>query len=147
MPFANSAQKLERIIFGDSDSDSDSEVKLDALLAQAGTSCKALMAQSKAGRRIAGNKRVARYRELQGFNGAGTVMQSICACPALRQTSFEELRVECYLQTLIARGTKPDLVDPVSTPWAVIPPVFNAFKDDSDDQDADMFLSDVIMGD
>lgn len=48
---------------------------------------------------------------------------------------------------MVARGCKPDPVDPLLTPWAVIPPVFNAYKDDGEDEDADLFLSEVVMTD
>ncbi|PPQ92419.1 hypothetical protein CVT25_008640 [Psilocybe cyanescens] len=122
------------------------------VLARNGTSRKQLRASQhtpKSERMIAGNKRVAKYRTIQGYKaGGGQVLQSITATPALKQSSFEELRVECYLQSFIAKGCSPSPVDPIKTPWNVIPPMYNAFVDTIEDEDdADLFLSDVIMKD
>jgi hypothetical protein len=47
--------------------------------------------------------------------------------------SFQELRVECYAQSLVAQGKTPASVDAVTTPEAVIPPLFNAYPDETDD--------------
>lgn len=45
---------------------------------------------SKSERRIAGNKRVEKYRSTQGYKpGDGQVLQSITASPALKHSSFE----------------------------------------------------------
>ncbi|KAF8911585.1 hypothetical protein CPB84DRAFT_1842075 [Gymnopilus junonius] len=147
MPFQQSVHLCENIsvaiFYEDLVDRPDQTTDLDKLLAHAHTSRKTLLAHSKAGRRIAGNKRVAKFRENQGYSGTGQVLQSITAWPALQYSSFEELRLECYLQTKIARGCKPDPVDPTATPWAVIPPVFNAYKDDSKDEDA----GEVVMTD
>ncbi|XP_006455469.1 hypothetical protein AGABI2DRAFT_194991 [Agaricus bisporus var. bisporus H97] len=80
-------------------------------------------------RAIAGSQRVYRFREMQGVHigkGGGEVLQSITAAPALGHNSFEELRVECYLQSRFATGSYPKAVDPTKTPWKVIPPMFNA---------------------
>ncbi|KAH9485641.1 hypothetical protein JR316_0002551 [Psilocybe cubensis] len=103
----------------------------------------------RSGRVVAGNKRVAQYRNTQGYkSGGGQVLQSITATPALNHSSFEELRVECYAQSQIAKGCPPSVVDPVKAPWAVIPPVYNAFLDTSDDQkETDTVLTDVTMKD
>lgn len=64
---------------------------VDGLLAHGHASRKALLTPSKAERRIAGNKRVARFREKQGYDGSGQVLQSISAWPALKHLSFEVL--------------------------------------------------------
>ncbi|KAF9563515.1 hypothetical protein CPC08DRAFT_816599 [Agrocybe pediades] len=109
-------------------------------------------------RKISGNKRVARYRETQGYN-PGTlssggdissveVFQSITAKPGLQHVSFEELRCECYLQSLIATKNTPQPVDPQ---WPnVFPPLFNAHKVvtlEEEEESADFWLSEVIMSD
>ncbi|KAF9222360.1 hypothetical protein BS17DRAFT_809429 [Gyrodon lividus] len=47
--------------------------------------------------------------------------ESIVAAAGLSSWSFEELRVECYAQSFIARGTKPA---PAVTPSLTIPPAF-----------------------
>ncbi|KAH0828994.1 hypothetical protein J3R83DRAFT_2443 [Lanmaoa asiatica] len=47
--------------------------------------------------------------------------ESITAAEGLSAWSFEELRVECYAQSLVARGTKPP---PVVRPALAIPPAF-----------------------
>ncbi|KAF8441295.1 hypothetical protein L210DRAFT_3536847 [Boletus edulis BED1] len=47
--------------------------------------------------------------------------ESITAANGLSAWSFEELRVECYAQSLVARGTKPS---PVVQPSLAIPPAF-----------------------
>ncbi|KAJ6533980.1 hypothetical protein DFH09DRAFT_1405742 [Mycena vulgaris] len=53
----------------------------------------------------------------------GEVFQSITAIPGLECTSFEELRLETYLQSLIATGTaRPQ---PAFAPALVIPPAFS----------------------
>ncbi|KAF8963645.1 hypothetical protein BDZ97DRAFT_1919641 [Flammula alnicola] len=96
----------------------------------------------KSQRRIAGNKRVAQFRTTQGYRGAGRVLQSITATPGLSHWSFEELRLECYLQSSVARGCPPTAVDPVATPWAVIPPLFNAFKDEKHEEYGDDVMKD-----
>jgi len=87
-------------------------------------------------RRIAGSKRVERYQREHGCDqgsGQGLLLQSITAQPALSSRSFEELRVECYAQSLVAQGRSPASVDAVATPEAVIPPLFNAYLDENDD--------------
>ncbi|KAJ7716394.1 hypothetical protein DFH07DRAFT_1068390 [Mycena maculata] len=52
----------------------------------------------------------------------GEMFQSITAIPGLESTSFEELRLETYLQSLVATGTArpPD----AAAPALVIPPAF-----------------------
>lgn len=35
--------------------------------------------------------------------------------------------MDCYMQSQLATGSPPKAVDPGKTPWAVIPPAFNAF--------------------
>jgi len=89
-------------------------------------------------RRIAGSKRVERYKREHGqsagnCSGQGPLLQSITAHPALSTRSFEELRVECYAQTFITQGKPPPPVDAVVTPGAVIPPLFNVYSDETDD--------------
>jgi len=82
-------------------------------------------------RYIAGSKRVHRFRETQGICVAQKgreILQSITAVPALGHQSFEELRMECYMQCQLATGSSPRAVDPVKSPWEVIPPAFNAFS-------------------
>ncbi|KAJ7286820.1 hypothetical protein C8J57DRAFT_1652119 [Mycena rebaudengoi] len=50
--------------------------------------------------------------------------QSITAIPGLGSTNFEELRLETYMQSLVATGTaRPH---PAFSPAAVIPPAFSA---------------------
>jgi len=102
-------------------------------------------------RRIAGSKRVARYQSRQGYKGSGRILQSITAHPALSTRSFEvchyffsiqviqhellvqELRLECYAQSVVAQGRPPASVDAARMPAAVIPPLFNAYLDETDD--------------
>ncbi|KAJ7650989.1 hypothetical protein FB45DRAFT_889279 [Roridomyces roridus] len=63
----------------------------------------------------------------------GEMFQSITAIPGLESTSFEELRLETYLQSLIATGTaRPP---PASAPALVIPPAFQAQFCESRDED------------
>lgn len=91
---------------------------------------------AKGPRRIAGSKRVERYQREHGCDqgsGQGLLLQSITAQPTLSSRSFEELRVECYAQVLVAQGRSPASVDAVATPEAVIPPLFNAYLDENDD--------------
>ena len=45
----------------------------------------------------------------------------------------QELRIECYAQSLIAQGKSPASVDAVTSPEAVIPPLFNAYPDETED--------------
>ncbi|KAF7289172.1 hypothetical protein MIND_01378300 [Mycena indigotica] len=53
----------------------------------------------------------------------GEIFQSITAIPGLETMSFEELRLETYLQSLIATGSaRPQ---PAFTPAMVIPPAFS----------------------
>ncbi|CAK5264466.1 unnamed protein product [Mycena citricolor] len=94
-------------------------------------------------RRIAGARRVARAAsatlppktpdvEMQTQGGhapkrqmpEGELFQSITAITGLESTSFEELRLETYLQSLIATGSaRPQ---PASAPALVIPPAFSS---------------------
>ncbi|KAK7057817.1 hypothetical protein R3P38DRAFT_2843163 [Favolaschia claudopus] len=73
-------------------------------------------------------------------NGAnvteGELFQSITATPGLESTSFEELRLETYLQSLVATGTaRPQ---PAFAPPLVIPPAFAAqFIEHDDDNHSD----------
>ncbi|KAF8806635.1 hypothetical protein BYT27DRAFT_7038090, partial [Phlegmacium glaucopus] len=80
-------------------------------------------------RRIAGSKRVARYLNKQGYKCSGHILQSITAHPALSTRSFEELRLECYTQSVIAQGRPPASVNAEATPAAVIPPLFIPYHD------------------
>ncbi|KAF9445485.1 hypothetical protein P691DRAFT_265262 [Macrolepiota fuliginosa MF-IS2] len=103
-------------------------------------------------RPIAGSKRVYRFRETQGLHVGQAhreVLQSITASPALGHISFEELRTECYMQSKLATGSPPKPVDPTKTPWAVIPPAFNAFPVISELQNlsAGDYPTDVVMSD
>ncbi|KAF7288440.1 hypothetical protein HMN09_01396700 [Mycena chlorophos] len=53
----------------------------------------------------------------------GEMFHSITAIPGLQTTSFEELRLETYMQSLIATGSaRPQ---PAYTPAVVIPPAFS----------------------
>ncbi|KAJ7099301.1 hypothetical protein B0H15DRAFT_819808 [Mycena belliarum] len=70
----------------------------------------------------------------------GEVFQSITAIPGLECTSFEELRLETYMQSLVATGTaRPQ---PAFAPALVIPPAFSSpFVDwdrDAGGRDVDM---------
>ncbi|KAJ7496549.1 hypothetical protein FB451DRAFT_1208056 [Mycena latifolia] len=70
----------------------------------------------------------------------GEVFQSITAIPGLESTSFEELRLETYLQSLIATGTaRPQ---PAFVPALVIPPAFSPpfceWDKDAGEADVDM---------
>ncbi|KAJ7033497.1 hypothetical protein C8F04DRAFT_1396098 [Mycena alexandri] len=79
----------------------------------------------------------------------GEVFQSITAIPGLESMSFEELRLETYLQSLIATGTaRPQ---PAFCAALVIPPAFSAQfceaqEEDGDGEDGDGD-GDVEMGD
>ncbi|KAF8171875.1 hypothetical protein BJ912DRAFT_994799, partial [Pholiota molesta] len=48
-----------------------------------------------------------------------------------RHTTIIELRLECYMQSTVARGGPPAPVDPLAMPWAVIPPMFIEFEDEN----------------
>jgi len=103
-------------------------------------------------RPIAGSKRVHRFRETQGLHVGQAhreVLQSITASPALGHSSFEELRTECYMQSKLATGSPPKPVDPSKTPWAIIPPAFNAFPviPESQDLSTEDWFGDVVMSD
>ncbi|KAH7883389.1 hypothetical protein F5I97DRAFT_236539 [Phlebopus sp. FC_14] len=50
--------------------------------------------------------------------------QSITATKAHSYVSFEELRLECYAQSMIARGAKPAPVPHGASSWVIIPPIF-----------------------
>ena len=119
-------------------------------------------------RRIAGSKRVARYRDRMEqrlaadcTKGSEQLLQSITAQPALSSRSFEvccvrvrafvtknfplisqELRVECYAQSFVAQGKPPASVDAMTTPDAVIPPLFNAYPGEIDD---DILPNEITM--
>ncbi|KAG8220489.1 hypothetical protein J3R82DRAFT_3185 [Butyriboletus roseoflavus] len=62
---------------------------------------------------------------VEGYVGRATLWccsyESITAAEGLSAWSFEELRVECYAQSLVARGTKPPLA---VQPALAIPPAF-----------------------
>lgn len=62
------------------------------------------------------------------------------SCRRSRLRLFQELRLECYLQSLIAKGAPPAPVDALETPWAVIQPTFKEFRSDHE-QDAHVFDS------
>jgi hypothetical protein len=51
----------------------------------------------------------------------------------------QELRVECYNQSAVAKGRPPAPVDAVASPCDVIPPMFNALKN------AEEFPNDFAM--
>ncbi|KAJ7770341.1 hypothetical protein B0H14DRAFT_2967093, partial [Mycena olivaceomarginata] len=76
----------------------------------------------------------------------GELFQSITAIPGLQSTSFEEIRLEIYRQSLIATGTaRPQ---PAFAPPLVIPPAFAPQFVERADVDADADSdSDVEMGD
>ncbi|KAF8058686.1 hypothetical protein FPV67DRAFT_1455214 [Lyophyllum atratum] len=93
------------------------------------------------GRPIAGSKRVVSHRSNGSSGSSGKFMQSITATPAFSGSSFEEMRTECYVQSTIATGGRPQTVDPVKTPWAVLPPYFNAFREDPMDDEHDLDLA------
>ncbi|KJA28820.1 hypothetical protein HYPSUDRAFT_61657 [Hypholoma sublateritium FD-334 SS-4] len=95
------------------------------------------------GRVVAGHRRAMKaHINSQAVRnaGVGNIMQSITATPALCHSSFEELRLECYLQSMIAKGAPPAPVDPLETPWAVIQPTFREFRSDHE-HDAHIFDS------
>ncbi|KAF8624495.1 hypothetical protein AX17_007123 [Amanita inopinata Kibby_2008] len=84
---------------------------------------------------IAGSKRVSNYCEKNGLLPPSScartqVLQSITAIPALADQSFEEIRVECYKQCVVATGKPPQAVDASSNPSAVIPPLFIPVRDE-----------------
>ncbi|KAH7919089.1 hypothetical protein BV22DRAFT_1041231 [Leucogyrophana mollusca] len=54
------------------------------------------------------------------------VFQSITATPGVSAWSFEELRAECYSQSLVATGSAPRAVPQGAPSWMVIPPAFVA---------------------
>ncbi|KAJ7744650.1 hypothetical protein B0H16DRAFT_1559720 [Mycena metata] len=120
-------------------------------------------------RKIAGARRVARAvsapqavpralvedagvgatREVQGARKLeGEIFQSITAIPGLESMSFEELRLETYLQSLIATGTaRPQ---PAFCAALVIPPAFSAQfceaqdgEEDGEGEDGDVDMGDV----
>ncbi|KAJ7796534.1 hypothetical protein B0H14DRAFT_2914718 [Mycena olivaceomarginata] len=104
-------------------------------------------------RKIAGARRVARAASApQPMRSTSTgsiddeLFQSITAIPWPESTSFEELRLEIYRQSLIATGTaRPQ---PAFAPPLVIPPAFAPQFVERADVDADADSdSDVEMGD
>ena len=56
----------------------------------------------------------------------------------------QELRVDCYAQSLVAQGKSPASVDAVTTPEKVIPPLFDAYLDENDD---DVLHNEINMTD
>ncbi|KAJ7072979.1 hypothetical protein C8F01DRAFT_1362213 [Mycena amicta] len=111
-------------------------------------------------RKIAGARRVARAVSSPIVPGITTakmempvemaqtpreIFQSITAIPGLETTSFEELRLETYLQSLIATGcARPQ---PAFTPAMAIPPTFSPqfcdWDKESASTDAEMPNSDT----
>ena len=74
------------------------------------------------------------------------VLNSWSPCTQFKHVIFsllQELRVECYAQSLVAQGKTPASVDAVTTPEAVIPPLFNAYSDETDDA----FPNEIAMTD
>ncbi|KIY52420.1 hypothetical protein FISHEDRAFT_55931 [Fistulina hepatica ATCC 64428] len=100
-------------------------------------------------RKFAGNVRASRYRATHPaiarpavpFYFNGEIFQSITAIPGLRSQSFEELRVDCYLQSMIATGARPKPVELLTNRGTVIPPTFAPFHEDI------AFMGDAIMMD
>ncbi|TFK44998.1 hypothetical protein BDQ12DRAFT_718123 [Crucibulum laeve] len=88
-------------------------------------------------RLMAGSKRVQRHRHAQESKNSGQALQSITASnAACSNKSFEELSVECYMQTYIASGCQPNArpqpVDSVNMSWGIIPPTYpGGFRDDA----------------
>ncbi|KAF9486082.1 hypothetical protein BDN70DRAFT_927110 [Pholiota conissans] len=87
---------------------------------------------STSGRLIAGHRRArkARMDAENQLKGASQVLQSITASPSVCHSSFEELRLDCYFQSKIAKGAPPAPVDAFAMPWNVIPPMFKEFRDE-----------------
>jgi len=52
------------------------------------------------------------------------------------------MRSECYMQAMVASGRRPEPVDSVKTPWAILPPIFNAVRVEGGCGDGE-----VLMGD
>jgi len=88
-------------------------------------------------RRVAGSRRVSNYCDKNGSTPTTIpsanvqLLQSITAIPALADRSFEEIRLECYNQSMIATGKPPQAVNPSLNPSAVIPPLFMPVRDDN----------------
>ncbi|KAF7298463.1 hypothetical protein MKEN_01371400 [Mycena kentingensis (nom. inval.)] len=97
----------------------------------------------QAPRKIAGTRRVARavsspavvaardngmdveiQQHQRSATPEGELFQSITATPGLETTSFEELRLETYMQSLISTGARPP---PAYTPATTIPPAFSPY--------------------
>jgi hypothetical protein len=72
------------------------------------------------------------------------VFQSITCTLGIQDKSFEELRLECYMQTLVATGLPPP---PVQAGWLTIPPAFTPFVQHlaPEAQGVKVFTKDVVM--
>ncbi|PFH52211.1 hypothetical protein AMATHDRAFT_46564 [Amanita thiersii Skay4041] len=83
---------------------------------------------------IAGTGRVSNYRQKKGLvstpAAAVQVLQSITTIPALADRSFEEIRLECYNQSVVATGKPPRAVNALLNPSTVIPPLFIPVRDE-----------------
>lgn len=104
---------------------------------------------------IAGTRRVSSYNQKKGLlptttaaepscGITGQLLQSITAIPALADRSFEEIRLECYNQSVVATGKPPQAVNAVLNPSAVIPPLFMPVRDsDTEDQSLAITMANV----
>jgi len=88
---------------------------------------------SSSPRKTAGSARVAKALQYQqapvAIHIPGEVFHSISAMPGFEGRSFEELRHECYSQSIIATGSGPQ---PVFQPEMVIPPRYAPFLNEYD---------------
>jgi len=98
-------------------------------------------------RRIAGTRRVSNHCEKNGStlatasNASVQLLQSITAIPALADRSFEEIRLECYNQSVVATGRPPQAVNLSLNPSAVIPPLFMPVRDDSNAEEPSLAIT------
>ncbi|KAG6853740.1 hypothetical protein C0991_001876 [Blastosporella zonata] len=143
VPFGGNTPTKHLVSF-EIDSDSDSESELSAAsseLLDPDVNVKKRVVAKRypttiTGRPIAGGRRVSDHRSRGtkgGAHGGGRFFQSITATPAFSGSSFEEMRLECYVQALVASGKPPQAVDAVKSPMGVLPPMFNAFRQFEDD--------------
>ncbi|KAF8655627.1 hypothetical protein AX16_002981 [Volvariella volvacea WC 439] len=102
-------------------------------------------------RKIAGSRRVARYREAQmllaagagvGVGVSGQALQSTTPSASQRGASFGELRAECHSQAQMAGAHPPQALGPYQAPWAVVPPRFvpTAHHEHGYDHDVDIVM-------
>ncbi|KAF8627652.1 hypothetical protein AX15_004345 [Amanita polypyramis BW_CC] len=141
LAFANGLENSVEFDISDDESDHDrsyNSVYTLLVIRQRTKGANNINMMQESPRPIAGTGRVSNYyHEKKGLTHvpiSGTsvqFLQSITAIPALSDRSFEEIRLECYSQSVIATGSPPQAVNISSNPSTIIPPFFMPVRDDN----------------